>query len=64
MNCGLYVRVSTSKQETENQLGQLRDFAASVGWQVVVEYVDQLTGKTRRGHILATSATLQLAVSA
>lgn len=45
MKCGLYVRVSTSKQETENQLAQLRDFAASVGWQVVVEYVDQLTGK-------------------
>jgi len=45
MKCGLYVRVSTSKQETENQLGQLRDFALSVGWQVVVEYVDQLTGK-------------------
>jgi DNA invertase Pin-like site-specific DNA recombinase len=45
MRCGLYVRVSTNKQETDNQLAQLRAFAVTVGWQVVVEYVDQITGK-------------------
>ena len=45
MKCGVYVRVSTNKQETDNQLSQLRDFAVSVGWQVVVEYVDQVSGK-------------------
>ncbi|MGA8441900.1 MAG: recombinase family protein [Candidatus Sulfotelmatobacter sp.] len=45
MKYGLYVRVSTSKQETDNQLAQLRAFAVSVGWSVVVEYVDQITGK-------------------
>jgi DNA invertase Pin-like site-specific DNA recombinase len=37
--------VSTSKQETDNQLAQLREFARALGWQVVVEYVDQITGK-------------------
>jgi DNA invertase Pin-like site-specific DNA recombinase len=45
MNCGIYGRVSTSKQETENQLIQLRDFAAKQGWSTVAEYVDELTGK-------------------
>ncbi|MGD1082497.1 MAG: recombinase family protein [Candidatus Sulfotelmatobacter sp.] len=45
MNCGVYARVSTSKQETSNQLDQLRDFARKQGWTIVVEYVDELTGK-------------------
>src|SRR3984957_2650803 len=47
MNCGVYVRVSTNKQETENQLLQLRGFAATQGWSLTVdtEYVDELTGK-------------------
>src|SRR5580698_6549034 len=45
MNCGIYVRVSTGKQETDNQLDQLREFALSQGWIVVAVYTDQLTGK-------------------
>jgi len=47
MNCGVYVRVSTNKQETENQLLQLRGFAATQGWSLTAEteYVDELTGK-------------------
>jgi DNA invertase Pin-like site-specific DNA recombinase len=45
MNCGIYSRVSTSKQEAENQLAQLREFARVLGWHVVAEYVDQITGK-------------------
>jgi DNA invertase Pin-like site-specific DNA recombinase len=45
MKCGIYIRVSTGKQETENQLNQLRDFARSQGWIVVAVYADQLTGK-------------------
>jgi DNA invertase Pin-like site-specific DNA recombinase len=45
MKCGLYARISTSRQETNNQLAQLREFARALGWQVVVEYVDQITGK-------------------
>lgn len=40
----LYLRVSTDKQETENQAIQLRDFAAKQGWQIVREYTDYETG--------------------
>ena len=43
--CGIYSRVSTSKQEADNQLAQLREFARTLGWLVVAEYVDQITGK-------------------
>jgi DNA invertase Pin-like site-specific DNA recombinase len=45
MDCALYVRVSTGKQDTYNQLAQLRAFAQSQGWIIVAEYVDQITGK-------------------
>ena len=45
MNCGIYVRVSTTKQETDNQLGQLREFARKQDWVIVAEYADELTGK-------------------
>ena len=45
MKCGIYVRVSTGKQEMENQLSQLQEFARSQGWVVVAVYADQLTGK-------------------
>lgn len=43
----LYARVSTKdkRQDTENQLGQLREFSASQGWTVAHEYVDRATGK-------------------
>ena len=48
MKIGLYARVSTKDkgQETENQLVQLREFAAKQGWQVTREYVDRETGGT------------------
>ena len=39
-----YARVSTDKQDNENQLLQLREFAAKQGWQIVREYVDSETG--------------------
>ena len=45
MRCGIYSRVSTSKQEAENQLAQLRDFAGKMSWNIATEYVDQVTGK-------------------
>lgn len=45
MRSGLYARVSTTKQESDNQIEQLREFARSLGWEVVAEYVDQITGK-------------------
>jgi DNA invertase Pin-like site-specific DNA recombinase len=45
MRCGLYARVSTTKQESDNQLAQLREFARALGWELVAEYVDHITGK-------------------
>ena len=47
MKAALYARVSTrdKRQDTENQLTQLRSFAASRNWTVVHEYVDRATGK-------------------
>jgi DNA invertase Pin-like site-specific DNA recombinase len=45
MDTAIYSRISTSKQEAENQLAQLRVFAASQGWKIKREYVDVATGK-------------------
>jgi len=46
VKAAIYARVSTSdlRQETENQLIQLRQFAASQGWQIEIEYIDRETG--------------------
>jgi DNA invertase Pin-like site-specific DNA recombinase len=43
---GIYARVSTKDkgQDTENQLVQLREFAAKQGWTISREYVDRETG--------------------
>ena len=48
MKIALYARVSTKDkgQETENQLVQLREFAAKQGWQITREYIDRETGGT------------------
>ena len=47
MRLAIYARVSTKdgRQETENQLRQLRAFAETQGWTVVHEYVDRASGK-------------------
>src|SRR5215467_6772374 len=47
MRIALYARVSKrdSRQDTENQLAQLREFAQAQKWTVVHEYVDRATGK-------------------
>jgi DNA invertase Pin-like site-specific DNA recombinase len=47
MRVALYARVSTKDkgQDTENQLVQLREFAASQGWTIYKEFVDHATGK-------------------
>jgi DNA invertase Pin-like site-specific DNA recombinase len=44
----IYARVSTQDkgQDTENQLLQLREYAARQGWEIVAEYVDHVSGKT------------------
>ena len=44
MKIAIYARVSTEKQDNENQLVQLREFAAKQGWNVVAEYVDRESG--------------------
>jgi DNA invertase Pin-like site-specific DNA recombinase len=44
MKVAIYARVSTDKQETENQAVQLREFAAKQGWQVFREYCDYESG--------------------
>jgi DNA invertase Pin-like site-specific DNA recombinase len=44
MKVAVYARVSTDKQDTENQLVQLREFAAKQGWQVAGEYTDYESG--------------------
>ena len=41
MKIAIYARVSTDKQDTENQLRELREFAAKQGWQITREYVDE-----------------------
>ena len=49
----LYARVSTKdgRQDTDNQLLQLREFCAKQGWDIVSEYVDHETGgHSRRPH--------------
>lgn len=41
----IYVRVSTNKQEVENQLLQLREFVKKNDWEVYKEYIDVISGK-------------------
>jgi DNA invertase Pin-like site-specific DNA recombinase len=38
--CAIYARVSTSDQHVDNQLHDLRQFAAERGYEVVAEYTD------------------------
>jgi DNA invertase Pin-like site-specific DNA recombinase len=42
----IYARTSTDKQDTDNQIDQLRVFSASQGWIVNREYVDVASGKS------------------
>jgi DNA invertase Pin-like site-specific DNA recombinase len=45
---GLYCRVSTAKQTNENQLPELRTFAARQGWEVICEYIDVVSGSGKK----------------
>jgi DNA invertase Pin-like site-specific DNA recombinase len=51
MKTAVYARVSTKngRQETENQLRQLREFARKMDWEIVHEYVDRASGKRGEG---------------
>lgn len=44
MKAALYARVSTDKQETENQLIELRDFCKRSNYEITKEYVDIMSG--------------------
>jgi DNA invertase Pin-like site-specific DNA recombinase len=46
MKIAIYARVSTTKQDYENQLAQLRAFSTKQDWEIVGEYVDQESGST------------------
>ena len=41
------MRVSTDKQEYERQLVELRDYCAKVGWEVVMEFANKVSGAKR-----------------
>lgn len=47
MKAAIYARVSTKdgRQDNENQLRQLRQFASTQGWTITAEYVDRASGK-------------------
>jgi DNA invertase Pin-like site-specific DNA recombinase len=45
LKCAIYARVSArDKQETLNQLDQLREFCQKQGWLVMTEYIDRQAG--------------------
>ena len=46
MKIAIYARVSTTKQDNENQLAQLREFATKQNWEFVDNYVDEESGST------------------
>ncbi len=49
MRVALYARVSTDRQETENQLRELRDFCSKRGDVVIAEYIDEdVSGRLAR----------------
>lgn len=45
MKVALYVRVSTDKQECENQLIQLREYCNKMNYGIFAEYTDIISGK-------------------
>jgi DNA invertase Pin-like site-specific DNA recombinase len=45
MKTAIYARISTGKQEEENQLIQLREYCKNAGHEITKEYVDVITGK-------------------
>jgi DNA invertase Pin-like site-specific DNA recombinase len=48
LRVGLYARVSTSSQDLELQLEELRRFASARGWELDGEYTDVISGATRK----------------
>jgi DNA invertase Pin-like site-specific DNA recombinase len=45
---GLYCRVSTDKQDTDNQLHELRVFAVQQEWEIAGEFIDTVSGSGKK----------------
>src|SRR6266568_2875509 len=48
MKVAIYARVSTDKQDNQNQLEHLREFVSKQNWEIVTEYKDTASGSGRR----------------
>ena len=46
MDIAIYSRISTERQDNQNQLAQLRAFAKTQGWRIKHEYIDTASGKS------------------
>ena len=44
MNCIIYGRVSTDKQEVKNQIDQLKEYAVKQNWNIVEIITDTASG--------------------
>ena len=54
MKAAIYARVSTDRQESMNQIAELREYAAHQGWEIVREYIDEdVRGKDRKPQLEA-----------
>ena len=45
MKAAIYIRVSTDKQEAENQMLQLKEYCERAGYDIYKSYVDIISGK-------------------
>ncbi len=48
MKAAIYSRISTDKQESENQLLQLREYCKTSNYKIYKEYVDVISGKEEK----------------
>jgi len=54
MKAAIYARVSTDRQESLNQIAELREYATRQGWEILREYVDEdVRGKDRKPQLEA-----------
>jgi len=54
MKAAIYARVSTDRQESMNQIAELRAFCERKDWEIVREYVDEdVRGKDRKPQLEA-----------
>lgn len=60
-NAVVYTRVSTGQQDSQNQLAQLRQYAAAQGWRIVGEYTDTVSGGVTANDRKGLGAVLALA---